>query len=54
MNLTDNIPAFVQSRPGILIIAVILTMIMMTLFAEDDNGHLMPADEAMLVLSIPF
>jgi len=48
MNLTDNIPAFVQSRPGILIIAVILTMIMMTLFAEDDNGHLMPADEAML------
>ncbi|NQV64735.1 MAG: hypothetical protein HQ497_05150, partial [SAR86 cluster bacterium] len=48
MNLTDKISAFVQSRPGIVIIAVILTVILMTLFSEDDNGHLMPADEAML------
>ncbi|WP_287439853.1 efflux RND transporter periplasmic adaptor subunit [Reinekea sp.] len=48
MNLTDKISAFVQSRPGIAIIAVILTVILMTLFSEDDNGHLMPADEAML------
>jgi len=32
MNLTDKISAFVKSRPGIAIIAVILTVILMTLF----------------------
>ena len=47
MNLTNIILPFVKSRPGIAIIAVIVTLIVMGLFGDDQSDPVKPLDQSI-------
>tara|TARA_R110002072_G_scaffold13418_7_gene56182 strand:+ start:7845 stop:9419 length:1575 start_codon:yes stop_codon:yes gene_type:complete len=51
MNLIDRVLPMIKTRPGVAIIAVITTVIVMVLFSPDDTVEVIASDDAMAVHS---